>query len=109
MYLDDGKNSDSDYTVPEEYQIFGKDIDEDGNIEEQTVLYAKATNLDDLVIAAESGIEKFVRAETDPHGIYGKSTAISPGERYTYEITVSNIGEMQVECGLVLWNSMNGF
>ena len=93
VYLDDGKNSDSDYTVPEEYQIFGKDIDEDGNIEEQTVLYAKATNLDDLVIAAESGIEKFVRAETDPHGIYGKSTAISPGERYTYEITVSNIGE----------------
>ena len=76
--------------MKEEYQIFGSDIDNDGNTEERTVLYASTSIYDDMAIASSSEIVKDVRADDDRFGIYTKSAVVEPKEGYTYEITVKN-------------------
>ena len=76
--------------MKEEYQIFGSDIDNDGNTEEKTVLYASTSIYDDMAIASSSEIVKDVRADDDRFGIYTKSAIVEPKEGYTYEITVKN-------------------
>ena len=76
--------------MKEEYQIFGSDIDNDGNTEEKTVLYASTSIYDDMAIASSSEIVKDVRADDDRFGIYTKSAVVEPKEGYTYEITVKN-------------------
>ncbi len=76
--------------MKQEYQIFGSDIDNDGNTEEKTVLYASAGVYDDMAIASSSEIVKDVRADDDRFGSYSKNAVVEPGNGYTYEITVKN-------------------
>ena len=75
------------------YKDFGPDIDEDGNTEERTVLYASTKAYDDdIAIATKKQIEKLVRADSDQYDEYRKNTVVAPGEGYTYDITVSSEG-----------------
>ena len=77
----------------EAYRDFGSDIDEDGNREERTVLYAKASASDDVAIATSSKIEKLVKADDDRFGVFGKTAVVDTGAGYTYDITISNASE----------------
>ena len=79
----------------QEYQIFGSDIDNDGNTEEKTVLYASAGVYDDMAIASSSAIVKDVRADDDRFGSYSKHAVVEPGNGYTYEITVKDVYKRQ--------------
>lgn len=74
----------------EDYTVFGKDIDGDGD-ETDTVLYAKTKVLSDSAQAATSGIRKLVRADADRFGLYREQAEVDLGKGYTYDITVSNV------------------
>ena len=74
----------------DEYKIFGKDLDGDGNTDERTVLYANTSVVDDLVIANSDNIDKLVKADEDRFGVFSEEAVVAPGEGYTYEITVRN-------------------
>ena len=74
----------------EDYTVFGKDIDGDGD-ETDTVLYAKTKVSSDSAQAATSGIRKLVRADADRFGLYREQAEVDLGKGYTYDITVSNV------------------
>ena len=66
------------------------DINQDGLYDTRNVLYAQSSKLEDIAIASPAGIQKYVRANSDPFGEYRKSTLVFPGEEYEYKIIVSN-------------------
>lgn len=73
-----------------DYRDFGSDINGDGITNIRNVLYARNTAREDIALASTSKIEKLVRADADRFGTYQTSAVTSPGEGYTYDITVSN-------------------
>ena len=77
----------------EYYRAMGSDINGDGNTESLNVLYAQTNVFTDIAMASQAGIEKLVRAQDDPFGVYKKSTAMMPGEEYEYRVTVTNSSE----------------
>src|SRR5699024_9710388 len=87
---DNGKYPSSLGGDTEDYTVFGKDIDGDGD-ETDTVLYAKTKVSSDSAQAATSGIRKLVRADADRFGLYREQAEVDLGKGYTYDITVSNV------------------
>lgn len=74
----------------EDYKYFGKDINRDGITHIRNVLYARNVAVEDVALAAESKVQKLVRADADRFGVYAPSAVVEAGEGYTYDITVSN-------------------
>ncbi len=74
----------------DDYKYFGKDINKDGITHIRNVLYARNVAVEDVALAAESKVQKLVRADTDRFGTYTRSTVVEAGAGYTYDITVSN-------------------
>ena len=66
------------------------DINQDGLYDTRNVLYAQASKLEDMAVAAPAGIQKYVRASSDPFGEYRKSAIVFPGEEYEYKLIVTN-------------------
>lgn len=86
---DDGRTYPSDEDK-QRYQIFGEDIDGDGNQKEQTVLYANASVNEDIVMASMSKLEKLVRSDDDRFGSFDTEATVLCNHGYTYEISVKN-------------------
>lgn len=86
---DDGSTYPSDEDK-QRYQIFGEDIDGDGNQKEQTVLYANASVNEDIVMASMSKLEKLVRSDDDRFGSFDTEATVLCNHGYTYEISVKN-------------------
>ena len=74
----------------DDYKYFGKDINRDGITHIRNVLYARNVAVEDVALAAESKVQKLVRADADRFGIYTRSATVEAGSGYTYDITVSN-------------------
>lgn len=73
-----------------DFEVFGPDIDMDGDFNEQTVLFAKNSFLEDSAVSSQSGIKKLVRSDSDMFGSYRESAAVAPGKGYTYDVTVTS-------------------
>ena len=84
-YHDDGTTPDDSI-----YGDLGEDIDGDNDTREKNVLYADATNNEDIAIGSHSVIEKLVKADSDIYAPFGKASAVGDTAGYTYDITVYN-------------------
>lgn len=73
-----------------EYQIFGRDINEDKITDIRNILYAKSKFDENFVQATESGIFKKVKADADKFGGYKDSATVILDGGYTYDINLKN-------------------
>lgn len=66
-----------------------KDVDGNGEISGfGHLIYATAVHSDDLTLAAQSGIEKFVKADADSFMVPQKEASVEVGKGYTYTLQV---------------------
>jgi hypothetical protein len=89
---DDGKDVDGN-ALSGDYAPFasGNLSGREDLIGEERVLYAKSIADVDVPVASESSITKLVKADEDRFSAFSTSTAVTPGEGYTYEITVKSV------------------
>lgn len=67
------------------------DLDGDGDKEERNILYASTSGKDDILLAADFGVHKRVKADADRFGIYSKQAVVEKEAGYTYELEVNNL------------------
>lgn len=64
-----------------EYEVFGADIDQDGDLTD-SVLYARTSVGDDGAQAFVHGVRKLVKADDDLFGNYQQTAEVEPGRNY---------------------------
>ena len=75
-----------------------EDVDGDGIPSEfGHLIYATAAHSDDLTLAAESGIEKFVKADADSFMVPQKEASVEVGKGYTYTLQVHAVEGSQAK------------
>ena len=79
------------------YREMGADINGDGRTDTHNVLYAQSQVFSDIAIASQAKLDKLVRADDDPFGVYKESTTVLPGMDYEYKISVMNTSPISLE------------